>query len=616
MKIRTLADIEAFEQTPAEARWRGTDTYDLIRKSALKYAERPAIKYQATAEVDEEPRIIRYRELLEGIHQTANALHHAGIAPGAVTSVIAPNLPETHFALWGAQALGIVGPINPMLEAQALRDIMIESGTEALVVLGPSGTDTIWDKAWTIVDEVPSLSLILYIANGEHATVPAKTPAGIPVREFTASLQTASADTLDFSREVAPEDIVAYFHTGGTTGTPKLARHTQANEVHMASMMVDYFNFDETSVTIAGLPLFHVNAFFNTGLNMFTCGGCSVMLTAGGFRTKGVVANLWPLVEKYAVTWFATVPTVVSALLESPAGEADISSLEMIICGAAPIAPQVFSEFQQQTGVNVIEAYGMTEGTLFSAGNPQFGEKRVGSIGIRVPYQPMKCVILDDDERYVRDCEIDEPGVIVFRGPNVFPGYKQLEKNADAFIDDWLISGDLARQDTEGYFWMTGRSKDLIIRGGHNIDPKAIEDALSEHPAVSLVGAVGQPDSYAGELPCAYITVTEDTDMESLKAYARAHIPERAAVPVHLEILDSMPMTAVGKIFKPDLRTMACNRVLTQALVEAGIEASVDSFNDKQRGLVARLQVATRDEDKAKETLGQFALSYDLSLNE
>ncbi|MEM1190425.1 MAG: acyl-CoA synthetase [Pseudomonadota bacterium] len=617
MKIRTLADIEEFEQVPAEERWRGENTYDLIRRSARAHADRPALHFQSTAELDEEPRVVTYRELLRRIHQFANTLHGEGLTPGAVTSVIMPNLPETHFALWGAQAFGIVGPINPMLEPQGLRDIMNESGTECLVVLGPTGSDNTWDKARAIVDEVPSLKLILRVDAGSEPQNDERTARGISIRSMMPCLEAAPDESLTFEREVSPESIAAYFHTGGTTGTPKLAQHTHANEVHLSSMMVDYFDLDPESVAIAGLPLFHVNAFFNTGLNMFAAGGSAVMLTAGGFRTRGVVANLWPLIEKYHATWFATVPTVVSSLLENPPSGADISSLKFIICGAAPIAPQVFQEFLESTGVNVIEAYGMTEGTLFSAGNPQYGEKKIGSIGIRVPYQPMKCVILDEQERYIRDCETDEVGVMVFRGPNIFPGYKQQEKNEGAFIDDWLISGDLARQDADGYFWMVGRSKDLIIRGGHNIDPKSIEDALTQHPAVSLVGAVGQPDSYAGELPCAYVTLADgaQTNVDALMKHASDNIPERAAKPVSIEILEEMPVTAVGKIFKPDLRALAIKRVFWEEVCDVPGVTGIDVQNDKQRGLVALVSCATASDtvnQTLEDRLGKFAVKYDV----
>lgn len=618
MNIATLADVEAFEAVPAETRWRGTNVYDLISKSAQTFASRPAIKYQETADLNEPPQVITYSELLGAIHQTANSLHAAGVSQGGVTAVIMPTLPETAIAMWGAQTLGIVAPINPMLEPNALRDIILEAGAEALVVEGPAQGSEIWEKTTQILHELPNLKLVLQVNHsGFDAETATSTPAGIPVKDFHSTIAEKNGDALDFDRAISPSDIAAYFHTGGTTGRPKLARHSHANQIHTASFMADFFGYDENTVAIGGLPLFHVNSFFNAGLNPLACGGHSVYLTSGGFRNREVIGNFWHLLEKYRATYFATVPTVVSSLLEVPIGSADLSAMDFIICGAAPISPQVFSQFQKQVGIPVLEAYGMTEGSLFSAGNPQHGEKRIGSIGIRVPYQAMKCVILDDDGRYVRDCVVDEPGVIVFKGPNVFMGYKQEDKNKDAFIDgEWLISGDLAREDADGYFWMTGRAKDLIIRGGHNIDPKGIEDTLAAHPAVALAAAIGQPDAYAGEKPCAYVTISDDVPGpaptgEELKAFARENVPERAAAPAIVEILQTMPTTAVGKIFKPDLRAMAASRVLGEAVREIAPDAQVRVERHERHGVLAHVSGVSEDLRHAvSAALDKFTLAY------
>ena len=621
MKIKSLSDIEMIEQTPSRERWRGDNVYDLIRRSALKFVERPALKFQSTADLDEEPRVITYSQLLASIHRCANALYSEGVGVGGVTAVIMPNLPETCISMWGAQTLGIVAPINPMLEPEALRDILNESDAEALIVQGPVSGSDIWEKVLSILNEVPKLKTVFRVdvESGEPGTIQA-TSSGAKILGFDSILNERNSEQLDFFRTISPEDITAYFHTGGTTGRPKLARHSHANQVHLISMMADMFGFDENTVAIGGLPLFHVNSFFNAGLNPLATGGHSVYLTSAGFRDRTVVENLWNLIAKYRATYFATVPTVVSSLLEVPIDNADLSSMDFIICGAAPIAPQVFSEFQDLVDITVIEAYGMTEGTLFSAGNPQHGEKRVGSIGIRVPYQPMKCVILDENNNFVRDCEPNEIGTIVFKGPNVFAGYKQEEKNRDAFIDgEWLISGDLAREDKDGYFWMTGRSKDLIIRGGHNIDPKVIEDTLSAHPAVSLAAAVGQPDAYAGELPCAFVTLGEEwvgkpPTEDELKAFAKENIPERAAAPVIVEILSDMPTTAVGKIFKPTLRERAIARVLTKEVRNVAPTGTVEVSRSELHGVLAHISgVSDVDRAEVKSVLDTYTVAFEFT---
>jgi len=614
--MRNLEDIEAFEKTPWQDRCNGQSTYELISHSAARFSDRPALKFQLTASVDEQPLEVSYRELLEKINQTANALCNAGVSVGGVTSIILPNLPQNHYSLWGGAALGIAGPINSMLEPAALRDIMIESGTEALVVFGPIPGIDIWEKTIGIVDQVPSLKVIfqvnLFGADKDAAT---QTPGGVPIFDYDTQLQRQPADSWIFQRDIQADDIATYFHTGGTTGTPKIAQLSHRNQVFVASVIADQYNYDENAVAICGLPLFHVNAVFVTGLNVFARGGQAVLLSPAGFRTPGIVDNLWQLISKYQATFFSTVPTIVSALLKTvPENKSLIDSMQYVACGAAPIAPEILRQFTELTGITVLEGYGMTEATCTSALNPEHGERRVGSIGLRFPYQAMKCVVLDDDGGYLRDCEVEQQGVIVVKGPNVFSGYKNAENNLGAFIDDWLVTGDLARQDKDGYFWLTGRTKDLIIRGGHNIDPKVIEDVLSSHPAVELVAAIGQPDAYAGELPCAYVTVNKDSaaSVEDLLEYVRKEIPERAAIPVYLEIIEAMPLTAVGKIFKPALRNQSIERVLGTAISAAGHSACVSVGSDDKLGVLASIDKAS-DKQGIKSVLDLFTVAYEYS---
>ena len=617
MRIASLTDIEQFELVPSTDRWRGENTYDVIAKTAERQPQAPALKFQDTGSIDEEPFVLSYGAFIRRINQTANALHEAGVESGGVTTVVMPNLPETHYALWGAQAIGIVSPINHMLAADALRDIMVESEAQALVVLGPTPGEDMWEKVAVIADQVPTLKVIFRV-NLTEPTDGVESLGDIPVRDFSNALSRSEAARIVFEREIQATDVASYFHTGGTTGTPKLAQLTHANQVHVASMMTDYRSMNTETSTFGGLPLFHVNAFFNAGLTIFAAGGHAIYLTRSGFRNKEVMANYWNFVEKYQPSFLMTVPTMVSGLLDSLEPDTDLSSIEYFVCGAAPISPELFRRYMDKTGINIIEAYGLTEGTVTSSANPQHGEKRVGSIGMRTPYQHMKCVVLDDDGRYVRDCQVDEPGVIVIQGPNVFKGYKQVEKNEGAFIDDWFITGDLARQDAQGYFWMTGRAKDLIIRGGHNIDPKVIEDAFSTHPAIDLAAAVGQPDAYAGELPCLCVTLAEgvsDVDINELKQFGRDHISERAANPVHIEVLEEMPLTAVGKIFKPRLRELSAKRVIGEVISEFASNADVEAFTDPARGLVVKIN--TQGEVQAIESisnaLSEFTVSYEVT---
>jgi fatty-acyl-CoA synthase len=229
---------------------------------------------------------------------------------------------------------------------------------------------------------------------------------------------------------------------------------------------------------------------------------------------------------------------------------------------------------------------------------------RLGSVGLPVPYARVRVVKLDDEGRFERDCAADEIGVVIMAGPGVFNGYLNEVHNKGAFIDgSWVNSGDLGRLDKDGLLWITGRAKDLVIRGGHNIDPAPVEDILFQHPAVALAAVVGQPDAYAGELPVGYVQLKPGANVAAgeLEAWVRERSPERAAVPVQIFPVDPMPLTGVGKIFKPQLRWDAATRAFTKVLAplaENGIGCSVKVGPHGSHGSVATVTIAHRPEHK------------------
>jgi fatty-acyl-CoA synthase len=244
--------------------------------------------------------------------------------------------------------------------------------------------------------------------------------------------------------------------------------------------------------------------------------------------------------------------------------------------------------------------------------NPIQGEKRIGSVGIPFPYTDVK-ILLHTADGGVAEMATDEVGEICVANPGVYAGstYTESDKNRNLFhYDIYLRTGDLGRVDKDGYLWITGRAKDLIIRGGHNIDPADIEQALAGHDAVAMVGAIGQPDAYTGEMPCAYVELVKGASAtpEELMDFARSRISERAAHPKYIEIVPELPKTAVGKVFKPDLRRMAITRVYDAALAEAGLAARVkDVAEDKKLGLVAHIERTGEVDDAAvTKVLGDF----------
>lgn len=615
--VKSIQDVIAIERVPYSSRGFAETSYEIIRRSAEKYSDRIAVRYLDTGNLNEEPLSWTYRELLAGIHRAANAFTGLGLTRSSVVSYVLPNLPQTHLTLFGGEAAAIVNPINPLLEGDVIGKIAEEAGAELLVVPGPSMGGGYWEKIEPHITRLRALKAVLQVnRTGDVDSADGKlsvSASGVPIYDFDTLLALQSANALTASPP-KPNDIAAYFHTGGTTGVPKIAIHTHANQAFLASSTELVLDIDENDVAFGGLPLFHVNALFSAGLMVFGTGGSVVMATANGFRNPDVIPNFWKLVSRYKITWFSAVPTIYSALLAVPFDDADVSSLRYGLCGAAPLPPEIFRSFQDRTGIRLIEGYGLTEATCMSSMNPIAGEKRIGSIGLRIPYQDMKTVMLDEHGAYVRDCAVDEPGVVVVRGANVFGGYKQISANAGAFVGDgWLNTGDLGRCDADGYFWLTGREKDLIIRGGHNIDPSMIENAATRHPAVAIAAAIGQPDAYSGELPCVYVALKPGTEStaEELRAFAASNIGERAAAPVHVEILDALPVTAVGKIFKPELRRLATERVLSKALADAGIDATVSAVIDAKHGLAAIIDTRA-DAARVRAVVDMFAVRSEI----
>jgi fatty-acyl-CoA synthase len=369
-------------------------------------------------------------------------------------------------------------------------------------------------------------------------------------------------------------DIAAYFHTGGTTGAPKLAAHTQANQVVMAWSIAANRPRGEDLATLAGLPLFHVNALLVTALMPLFLGQHVVWAGPLGYRDPALFAAFWRIVERYRVENFSAVPTVYAVLARVPI-DADISALRFGVVGAAPLPNAVRDAFETHTGVPLCEGYGLTEGTCASARNYP-DQVRRGSVGQRLPYQRIKAVEIDPGTGAARDLPTGEVGILFIAGPTVFAGYVHSGHTLDSdgkVVDGWLDTGDLGRVDEDGYVYLQGREKDLIIRGGHNIDPRSIEDALLAHPEVADAAAVGRPDRRSGEVPVVYVTRTAGSKVsaEALRDWAAEHVPERAAAPKDVIILDALPVTEVGKQFKPALRLDAIRRVVAEELDALGM---------------------------------------------
>ncbi|KCV82088.1 AMP-binding domain protein [Actibacterium atlanticum] len=623
----SMADRDAIE---AESSWEERDlpssVFGMLTRTAQKHGSRNAVSYQMFSGPKDKAETLTWSQLHGKVTQAANMFRRLGIGENDVVAYILPNCNETVYTLLGGMTAGIVCPINPLLEAEQIAAILREVNAKVVVTLRAFPKTDVAQKVAESVKHAPNVDTVLEIDLLRYLTPPKswivplirpKNPGGhhADVLDFVAEMSGESADALSF-QEPDADRIGAYFHTGGTTGMPKVAQHKHSGMLYNGWIGKTLL-FEPDHNIICPLPLFHVFACHVILMSMIASGAHVVFPTPQGYRGDGVFDNFWKLVERWKITFVITVPTAIAALMQRPV-DADVSSLEVAFSGSAPLPIELYNRFEKATGVTIVEGYGLTEATCLVSCNPPQGDKKIGSVGVPFPHTHVRILHCDEMGNVGKECDVDEVGEICIASPGVFEGstYTEDAKNTGLFAEDrYLRTGDLGRIDADGYLYITGRAKDLIIRGGHNIDPAEIEEALAGHPAVAFVGAIGQPDAFAGELPCAYVELVDgaQASAEELKDYAKVHIHERAAFPKYVEILDELPKTAVGKVFKPDLRKRAISRIYDKALSDAGHNVHVAAvIEDKKRGLVAQLVAEGEvDRDAITHLLGEFTRPWE-----
>ncbi|MDP5334224.1 MAG: acyl-CoA synthetase [Paracoccaceae bacterium] len=624
MGFASVADTIALE---TEMPWAERDVpktlYQMLSQTRDKVPLGKAVTFQLLSGPTDKAETLNWTQMHEKTCQAANLFRSLGIGEGDVVACVLPNCNETVLTILGGAIAGIINPINPLLEPEQIGAILRETKAKVVVTLKAFPKTDVAQKTAEAVRHAPGVHTVLEVDLNRYLTPPKswivplvrpKNPGNhhADVKNFNVELA-RQPKTLAFADSTG-DRVAAYFHTGGTTGMPKVAQHRYSGIIYNGWLGGTLLYTPEDNV-ICPLPMFHVFACHVIMMAVIYSGAHVVFPTPAGYRGEGVFDNFWKLIERWKITFIITVPTAISALMQRPV-DADVSTVKTSFSGSAPLPLELFKRFEAATGVTIVEGYGLTEATCLVSVNPVDGEKKVGSVGIRFPYTEVKVLKAVDGAPV--ECAADEVGEICIASPGVWPGntYTEEDKNRDLYhYDRFLRTGDLGRIDPDGYMWITGRAKDLIIRGGHNIDPAEIEEALLAHKDVAFAGAIGQPDAHAGELPCAYVELVAGGTVTGaeLVEHCKIHVHERAALPKFVEVLPELPKTAVGKVFKPDLRKRAITRVYNAALDEARLNASVvEVVDDKKRGLVARVgRTGVVHDDEVGHVLGAFTRPWE-----
>jgi long-chain acyl-CoA synthetase len=499
-----------------------TATNNLARVNELAFERRG--DYEA---LRFEGRWQRSGEMHERARRLAGGLIDLGVAPGdrvVVSMANCPEVPIVYMALWRAGA--VVTPATFLLSAEDLRHVISDSQACA-VITTPDFVDKV-RKAVACLDHVRN---VISTGDGED---------GVTSLE---ALEAASEPAAIVPR--ADDELAALLYTGGTTGRAKGVMLTHANLNFTGRAVTEAAHIPGMTRALMTLPLSHSYGMLMTIAGMHAPEP-PVTVLLRWFEPRVFLE----LIDEHRLQSSALVPSMIHLLLAQPLEEFDLSSLCVLGCGAAPLSPQVAEEIERRASVTVRQGYGLTETAALISTNP-VGREKPGSVGLPIPGAVVK--ILDDDDHPV---PAGEAGEVCVRSPAVMQGYwRAADATAETIRDGWLHTGDIGYLDDEGYLFIVDRKKDLIIRGGFNVYPRDVEDALLEHPAVAAAGVVGRPDERRGEEVVAFVALRTPGAVsgDDLIEWARARIGGYK-YPREVHVLDAIPLTAVGKLDRKALR--------------------------------------------------------------
>ena len=526
--------------------------FDLLSQASEKYPDAACTIFKGAR--------ITYQEMDLITDRLAAGLASIGVKKGDRVGIFMPNTPQFVMAYFAVLKLGaIVVAINPLYTAPELVHQTNDAGLEVMLVMS---------NFYNMVKEVqPKTKIKTLVVTNIKETLPSilaflftltkekKDGFRIQLAESDHWMQDLINEHQPEQRpqvEVSPDDNALFQYSGGTTGISKAAiamhRNLVANAIQIRSWMVEAKDGEET--VLMALPLFHVYGMV-AGMLFGIRTGAALVMVPNPRDLKDLLGNA----QKYKTTIFPGVPTLYNLINNSPeaqAGKYDLSSIKACISGSAPLMRETKEQFEELTGGVVFEGYGLSEAPTASHCNPLLGENRTGSIGLPLPDVDCRIVSLDDE---VTDLSTGEIGELVIKGPMVMKGYHEMPtETANTLRDGWLYTGDIARMDEKGYFYIVDRKKELIKPGGFQVWPREVEEVICDHPDVVEAGVAGIPDPYRGETVKAWVVVKPGATLseDDVKAWCAKSLAD-FKVPDQVEFRDELPKTTIGKILRREL---------------------------------------------------------------
>jgi long-chain acyl-CoA synthetase len=540
------------EGVPKSIQYPEVPLFHLLEKSAREYPDQPCTIFKGAT--------ITYKEMDQLTDKMAAELAHLGIEKGDRVGILIPNTPQFVIAYYGVlKAGGVVVATNPMYSEREIEHQANDSGMELMIVMSNfyNRVKNVQPKTGiqqvvvtNIKETLPPLTSLLFTLFKEK-----KAGFRVELQDNDIWLPDLLDDFQASDRpdvEVGPEDSAIFQYSGGTTGTPKAAvashRNLVANTLQTRSWITSAKEGEE--VVLMAIPLYHVYGMV-AGMNFGLALGAALVMVPDARDIQDTVTNL----EKYEASIFPGVPTLYNAINNFPdvvAGKYDLSSIKACISGSAPLMRETKETFESLTGGIVFEGYGLSEAPTATHCNPLLGENRTGSIGLPLPDVDARIIDLEDEETTLSPGEIGE---LVVNGPQVFKGYHNMPtETRNALREGWLYTGDIARMDEDGYFYIVDRKKEVIKPSGFQVWPREVEEVLQDHPAIQEAGVGGIQDPYRGETVKAWIVLNpgETVEKDEIKEWCAKSLA-KYKIPTEIEFRDELPRTHVGKLLRREL---------------------------------------------------------------